>query len=326
MKFSVIIPVYNVRDYLEDCVNSVIEQSISAYEIILVDDGSNDGSQRICDDYSSKYANIRTIHKDNGGQSSARNIGVESAQGDYFIFVDSDDYIAPNTLEMFDEKLESLGKIDVILSECMYNVEPDGTVRDLQTHLDISEYDGITGKQALTQMGMEWSPCGKCYRTDFWKSRGFHFIEGIISEDFQLIDRVTLEADKVAMVPAHYYYRWKIQSSTMHRNYGKLVKDTLFVIADWDIYLNERAYDSRLDSAIRTTIAKMLEHEVMGNVFYADYSLRNDLIKGINENIHYLKYDKSAEGFLIVNMIRMIGVKKTCFLLNKLKTMRKKRM
>lgn len=88
---SVIIPVYNVKAYLADCLDSVVAQSFVDKEVILIDDGSTDGSGEICDDYASRYSDIRVIHKTNGGLSSARNCGIENAHGEWLIFLDSDD-------------------------------------------------------------------------------------------------------------------------------------------------------------------------------------------------------------------------------------------
>lgn len=324
-EFSVIIPVYNVSQYLKACVDSVLAQTYGYYELILVDDGSNDGSEAICDCYASEYGNVTVIHKENGGQSSARNLGVELARGQYFIFVDSDDYIAANTLEMFADKIARHGELDIILSEYMYNVESDGTVIDNLPHQKSGDFEGIDGQQVILKMGMEWSPCGKCFRTEFWRGKGFSFIEGIISEDFQLIDKVTLEAQKVSMVSAHYYYRWKNESSTMHANYEKLVKDTIFVIEDWMQYLAECSYDKQLNTIIYSRLANMLEHTVMGNVFYSDKDMIDTLLDGAKRCCCVLKYDKSFEGFTIRLFVGTIGVRKTCFLLNKLKTYRKRK-
>ena len=322
--FSVIIPVYNVSDYLSECIESVLAQTCQDFEIILVDDGSNDGSEHICDQYAENHGNISVVHKKNGGQSSARNIGVDRAKGQYFIFIDSDDYISPETLEMLRQKIDHHGQLDVILSERMFDVEPDGRILDIQRHLDRGKFEGITGRQALIRMGMEWSPCGKCFRTAYWRNSGFKFTEGIISEDFQLIDRVTMDAKKVAMVSPHYYYRWKNQSSTMHANYEKLVRDTSFVIMDWEQFLNTKELDDELVRIIKKTLAKMLEHEVMGNVFYAKKIDRN-VLKSITECKSLLKYDMSIEGKMTRALIGILGVRNTCFLLNILKKYRKKR-
>ena len=87
---SVIIPVYNVKAYLEKCIDSVLEQTFSDYNVILVDDGSTDGSGEICDIYAKKYDKITVIHKSNGGLSDARNYGIENADSKYITFIDSD--------------------------------------------------------------------------------------------------------------------------------------------------------------------------------------------------------------------------------------------
>lgn len=97
MKLSIIVPVYKVRDYLSRCIESILEQKVSDYELILVDDGCPEGCGAICDTYAQKYPQVRVIHKSNGGLSSARNAGLELAKGEYVTFVDSDDALLPNT-------------------------------------------------------------------------------------------------------------------------------------------------------------------------------------------------------------------------------------
>ena len=99
VKISVVIPVYNVEKYLQECVNSVLRQTYTDFEVILVDDGSTDSGGRICDDYAQKDPRVRVIHQANGGLSVARNTGLRAAQGKYVYFLDSDDYIEDHTLE-----------------------------------------------------------------------------------------------------------------------------------------------------------------------------------------------------------------------------------
>lgn len=100
---SVVVPVYNVASYLEQCLDSVVNQTYKNLEIILVDDGSTDGSGAICDRYAEKDSRIQVIHKENGGLSSARNVGLERITGEWALFVDSDDWIELNTLELLFE-------------------------------------------------------------------------------------------------------------------------------------------------------------------------------------------------------------------------------
>ena len=99
MKVSIIIPVYKVEDFLEECLQSVLAQTFRDYEVILVDDGSPDGCPGICDRYGGEHPGFRVIHKENGGLSSARNAGLDAARGDYVYFLDSDDTICPELLE-----------------------------------------------------------------------------------------------------------------------------------------------------------------------------------------------------------------------------------
>lgn len=102
-RLSIIVPVYNAEEYLDRCLISILEQEFASYEVILVDDGSTDSSPLICDRYSSVDPRFRTVHKENGGVSSARNAGLDLAKGEYVMFVDSDDSLLPDSLEMMME-------------------------------------------------------------------------------------------------------------------------------------------------------------------------------------------------------------------------------
>ena len=116
---SVIVPIYKVEQYLRQCVDSILNQTHSALEVILVDDGSPDGSGKICDEYAARDSRVRVIHKKNGGLSDARNAGIDIARGDYIAFVDSDDWLEPDTYESmlaamkkYQAKLVCAGRFD----------------------------------------------------------------------------------------------------------------------------------------------------------------------------------------------------------------------
>ena len=100
MYFSIIVPVYNVEKYLRECIDSILCQTFTDFELILVDDGSKDESGKICDEYAEKDNRIKVIHKENGGQSTARNCGVKESSGKYIVFLDSDDFISEDTIPM----------------------------------------------------------------------------------------------------------------------------------------------------------------------------------------------------------------------------------
>ena len=115
---SIIIPVYNVEKYLAECIESVLKQTYQNIEILLIDDGSPDNSGKICDEYEEKDSRVRVIHKENGGVSSARNVGLEQANGEYITFIDSDDFVSESYIEELYIALEN-GNSD--LAFCKYN-------------------------------------------------------------------------------------------------------------------------------------------------------------------------------------------------------------
>ena len=122
---SVIVPIYNVEQYLKKCIESIISSTYANLEIILVDDGSTDGSGKICDEFQAKDKRIRVVHKKNGGLSDARNVGLEIARGEFVSFIDSDDYIDS---EMFEEVLTQFDKNTDIVIYGRYVEYPTKTI------------------------------------------------------------------------------------------------------------------------------------------------------------------------------------------------------
>lgn len=141
MKYSIIIPVYNASKTLNRCVKSILNQSFSDYEIILVNDGSKDNSLKICDDFSKKYENIKSINKPNGGASSARNKGLDNAVGDYILFVDSDDYVNENYFSEF-EKYDATNGLVVFTNSWVSNTKTGK--REIKDNFEDSDIYGKT--------------------------------------------------------------------------------------------------------------------------------------------------------------------------------------
>lgn len=116
--FSVIVPIYNVEKYLNQCIDSVLAQTCKDYELILVDDGSPDGSGAICDQYARKYQNVKVIHKENGGLSDARNYGIDVAEGEYITFIDSDDWWSDDNFLKKAKEILQKEKTDIYMHAC----------------------------------------------------------------------------------------------------------------------------------------------------------------------------------------------------------------
>lgn len=169
-KVSVIVPVYNPGPYLEQCLNSLLMQTYSNLEIILVDDGSTDGSGKMCDDYAAKDSRILCLHQRNSGVSSARNAGIERSSGEYVHFLDSDDYLELNAYEILMQHIEA-EKCDVAV--CEYFVDyPDKSIRH---ELDSSLYNVCSGEEAAARLfsGFQFA-CTKFFPRKLISDLRFH--------------------------------------------------------------------------------------------------------------------------------------------------------
>lgn len=204
---SVIVPVYNVENYIDECVRSIVSQEYTNLEIILIDDGSTDTSGMKCDKWKTKDNRIKVIHKPNGGLSDARNAGLDIATGEYIGFVDSDDYIEPNMFKMLVDNLE---QYNTQISCCRYaNVWENGYRETVGEDHQIYFYEGIDGlKEYLYGKTMDPFVCNKLYRADlFTKGRKepLRFIRGIVGEDNPFNVTLMEQCDSIVLVGESLY-------------------------------------------------------------------------------------------------------------------------
>ena len=198
MKISIIIPVYNVGELLRKSVDSVLPQINDHGEIIIVDDGSTDDSDKICDEYSGAD-NVTIIHKPNGGLSSARNAGIKVAKGDYLLFLDSDDYLRPGSIRLLTSLVRQVGKFDFIqfsydeVSDYSDNQEP-GEICGLFETTDRRQMF----EQKFSLGGIGASACTKLISKDVFRSLVFK--EGIIHEDEQFTIHLINRANRAIYI------------------------------------------------------------------------------------------------------------------------------
>lgn len=222
---SIVIPVYNVQDYLTECVDSAVEQTYKNLEIILVDDGSTDKSGSLCDEWKNKDSRIKVIHKKNGGQSDARNVGIKECTGKYIFFLDSDDLIDKITIE----KMVSIAEkehAEIVTTDLLPFFD---IIKKKNT--DEIQFDVVSTVEAMKRMflnnGVTLSAGGKFYLKDLWKD--IKFPEGLLYEDYATSFYVFGKSNNVAIInnTSLYYYRIRI-NSTMH----SFVSERNFVIFD----------------------------------------------------------------------------------------------
>lgn len=222
---SVIVPVYNVENYLEKCINSVLEQTHQNFELILVDDGSPDKSGEICDRYAEKDNRIKVIHKENGGQSSARNVGLNIASGDYFIFLDSDDFLNIHALEI---TVKNCINNNCEICDFSSLDTPDHSIPyydDVSNNIKVYETEYLLQNYHSFLPLFNKSASNKLYsRNVFQKLR---FPEGMIYEDTAIILQAYYETKKICITDAIMYYYYLSPNSTLRSFFSEKKLDSL---------------------------------------------------------------------------------------------------
>lgn len=223
---SVIVPIYKVEKYLNRCVDSILSQTFKDFEIILVDDGSPDKCGEICEAYAKKNNNIKVIHKENGGLSDARNAGLEVAAGKYIVFVDSDDYIDSNMIDILYRRLVDTGA-DMTICNYLYVDEDETPMPEYNEFLAIEDttYTGMQVLYGATTKGRIYfvTACNRMYKRELWKD--IRFPKGKLFEDDHVFHKLCLKCDLVAGVSKPlYFYR---------QRYGSIVR-TVYTVQHLD--------------------------------------------------------------------------------------------
>lgn len=217
VKFSIIIPVYNVEAFLDECVESVINQTFDNFEIILVDDGSTDSSGKICDNWAEMSDKIKVVHQTNGGLSKARNVGIRKAQGEYLIFLDSDDFWRDATvLETIDRRVNH-NNLDLL---CFGYQEFDDKTKKFGKALfgEASIFNERENKKSVLYTALQKgvyvsSAWVKVLRRHFVIEHDLFFIENITSEDIDWSARILINLKSVRILPENLYvYRQRADS------------------------------------------------------------------------------------------------------------------
>lgn len=222
--FSIIIPVYKVEKYLNQCVDSVLSQTFKDYEIILVDDGSPDNSPLMCDEYSDSNSNVKVIHKSNGGLSSARNEGLNIAKGKYVIFLDSDDYWDDcYCLEKLNNELKN-EEIDIIIFGMKKYYQTDnkfgGERIPKALDKDVSSNDKTVH---ILMQNNEYMACAwdKVIKRSLIEKSSLRFVVGQFSEDIELCAKLLLLNPVIKTVPECFYVYRKQNSNSITNNIGR---------------------------------------------------------------------------------------------------------
>lgn len=207
-KISVIVPCYNVAGYLERCVDSIVNQTYRELEIILVDDGSSDTTGELCDRLAMTDSRIKVVHKENGGLSDARNAGIDVARGDFYAFVDGDDYLEADAyeamiLEMKDSNV-SLVSAGIIVED----IEGNKRINMSEEYLVLSKEEAFINLLGPVRT-IAQSSCNKLFRKHLFQE--LRYKKGIINEDTELLPKILDQCSRVVLLnkPVYHYVRRK---------------------------------------------------------------------------------------------------------------------
>lgn len=285
---SVIVPVYNVEKYLRRCIDSILAQTFTDFELLLIDDGSKDNSGKICDEYAERDNRIKVFHKENGGVSSARNIGLDNAKGEWITFVDSDDWIDK---EYLNDYLNY--DVDLICQGLKQINATDNSIEDLKKYDFLETYVSDHISYALYVMfidgtlGYIWN---KLFKHKILKDHNIRFIENIsIREDEIFVFKYCQYIKSIVLLPTVNYNYVHYQNSLMRRKYINPIELTNII---------EKSYKTSLILPLTPEFRKAIEVNRTDSLVWAgwmlyykkhliDYSKRIDLLKIIYESHKY---------------------------------------
>lgn len=310
---SVIVPVYNVKNYLERCVFSIMSQTYQNFECILVDDGSTDGSGDLCDKFAVKYPQIEVIHQENGGLSAARNTGIRNAKGKYILFMDSDDFYTSK--DCFSKLIHRMHETeaDIVLfnyqryneeGECIGNSEitfPD-TLADNQSAEILP--------QLVFSNAYQSSACIKFLQTEMLLKNNLFFEENRLSEDIEWSSKILALNPKVSVCDEA-FYAYTVRTGSISNSVGrKTVTDQLHVVKAM-----LKAYGTSKNDILMNYIAfqyctllinfRLCKDDLDKHVYFEIYGLRK-----------VLKYNQIKEVKIIFWCEKILGFKIMTYLLS----------
>ena len=287
MKYSVIIPVYNVEKYIDRCLKSIISQNYDDLEIIVIDNGSTDSSGSICDTYASEYSNISVYHIENHGVGAARNFGLSKARGEFIYFVDSDDYLVGNLFADFADKLVS--DLDLVVF-CYYNSFEEDLTEKSRTEKSLPfkgnyDKDGfIKIFKELFLSDMLYTVWNKIYRREFLLENNLSFEQYELGEDVRFNLNVYRNVNRIFLSQDSYYvYVIGRKGSAMSSYNPKRIQYQLQELKMVDSLLSDWYLDSfDLDQTIKARI-------LMSNIYNiskqnTQFSSKVEYVKDICEN------------------------------------------
>ena len=316
---SIIVPVYNVEDYIDQCIERIVDQTYSNLEIILIDDGSTDDSGKIIDNWAKKDSRITVVHQENAGLSAARNIGIVNSHGKWLSFIDSDDYVSPKYIEVMLSAANTT-KAQLVISNYSEVDETTNAIGNIK-HNPVGIYNVrkfwtlfYSKKSNIVPLVVSWN---KLYMRDIFNN--IKFKPNIINEDEEIIYSIIKNAKKIAIISnSLYYYRINRDGSIMNNINNTVIRKSIYDIYNFRI---RKMYDDGLYD-----IAHQANSITIFNLIN-EYSL-NPTLTNKSTLVTKLKLLKDNTAILRENGVKVsfkeIVYSNFPFLVSKLKILRRK--
>lgn len=292
MKISVIVPVYNVENYLEKCLDSLVNQSLQEIEVLVVNDGSKDDSQKIIDEFAIKFPQkIKAFTKENGGLSDARNFGIDRATGEFLAFVDSDDYVSTNMLE---EMYGLAKKHDTEMVLCnLQKVDEHGNVRKQLTQIP-NMPEKIDLKSHFSVFSdISYFACNKIFKKELFEGKRFQ--KGMHFEDIELIPQILLECKIIAKTDA-FHYQYLERTDSISKTHTEKGLDILKAVEHVEVALKKSIYFDRQK--------ELKDFQILEGVYtflaYLAFVKEDEIF---NKMLHELKHFVSERNISLKEMI-----------------------
>ena len=308
MFFSIIVPVYNVEKYLNECVDSILSQTFIDFELILVNDGSKDNSGKICDEYAEKDARVKVIHKENGGLSDARNKGTEIAQGKYIIYIDSDDYLAKRTFLSDVYEKAKLGN-DIICYKFRKYFEDTQSLGKCTFSLpDVSKWMTYANKieKLVCADAFYCSAWTKAIKTSLLKDNGIKFEKGLLGEDQEWYYHVLLKAQSIDGIDEDYIvYRQRANSITSSWKMKNLT-DCIYVIEKWKERIYQSGVEEELKNALYHSLAKLYCNLIIGYTNFKNKEKKSEYCR-LKKMKDLFQYNKNPRVKTMNKLYKIVG-------------------
>lgn len=309
---SIIVPVYNVAEYLNQCIESIINQTYTNFELILIDDGSTDNSGQICDDWANKKENIFVTHQSNHGLSYARNVGINNANGDYIVFLDSDDYwLSNNFLKDINTRLK-ITKPDVLSFNFskIFNVKKTD-IYFKNTPTMPEKLENLDSFKYLINNNL-WIACAwnKIIKREFFSDNHLRFVNGITSEDIDWCARLALicsKFDYINILGVGYNQRANSISNSVNSSKLTFLLNNILIT---ETLIND-SKDYYKGNLLKSYLAYQIGTLIINFALSDEKRVLKDNVHELKKLCRYLTYSNSKKIKLLNFVIRLLGLNNT---------------